>query len=90
MFVYLLWVLWDIVVVSVEVVWLIFSLCKFSFMFVCYLLELEELLVIIIFVSIILLILGIVIVDVSDDNRMLLVYVFDVESGDDVINVICF
>ncbi len=85
---YLLRVLWDIVIASVEVARLILSPRKPRPMFVCYPLELEQPLAISLLASTISLTPGTVSVDVSDDNKILLIHALDAESSEEVINAI--
>lgn len=85
---YLMRVLWDIVVASVQVARLILSPRKPRPMFVSYPLELEQPLAITILASTISLTPGTVTVDVSDDNKILLVHALDAENSDEVINAI--
>ena len=85
---YLMRVLFDIVVASFQVAKLILSPRKPRPMFVCYPLELEQPLAITILASTISLTPGTVSVDVSDDNKLLLVHALDAENGDEVIDAI--
>lgn len=85
---YLMRVLFDIVVASFQVAKLILSPRKPRPVFVCYPLELEQPLAITILASTISLTPGTVSVDVSDDNKLLLVHALDAESSDEVIDAI--
>lgn len=81
-------VLYDIVVASFQVAKLILSPRKPRPMFVSYPLELEQPLAITILASTISLTPGTVSVDVSDDNKILLVHALDADNCDEVIDTI--
>ncbi|WP_372980940.1 Na+/H+ antiporter subunit E [Marinobacter sediminum] len=85
---YLMRVLWDIVIASVQVARLILSPRKPRPIFVCYPLELEQPLAISLLASTISLTPGTVSVDVSDDNKILLIHALDAESSEEVINAV--
>ncbi|MBW0147014.1 Na+/H+ antiporter subunit E [Marinobacter arenosus] len=85
---YLLHVIRDIVVASFQVAKLILSPRQPRPVFVSYPLELEHPLAISILASTISLTPGTVSVDISDDNRILLVHALDAENDDEVIDVI--
>ncbi|MBW4933974.1 Na+/H+ antiporter subunit E [Marinobacter sp. F4206] len=85
---YLLHVIRDIVVASFEVAKLILSSRQPRPVFVCYPLELEHPLAISILASTISLTPGTVSVDISDDNRLLLVHALDAENDEEVIDAI--
>lgn len=85
---YLLRVLWDIIVASVDVAKLILSPREPRPMFICYALELEHPLAISILASTISLTPGTVSADVSDDNKLLLIHALDAEDEQKVIDTI--
>ena len=85
---YLLRVLWDIVVASVDVARLILSPREPRPMFSCYTLELKDPLAISILASTISLTPGTVSADVSDDNTLLLIHALDAEDEQEVIDTI--
>ena len=85
---YLLRVLWDIVVASVDVARLILSPREPRPMFICYTLELKDPLAISILASTISLTPGTVSADVSDDNTLLLIHALDAEDEQEVIDTI--
>ncbi|PSF06079.1 Na+/H+ antiporter subunit E [Marinobacter fuscus] len=85
---FVLRVLWDIVVASVEVAKLILSPGQPRPAFICYPLELEHPLAISILASTISLTPGTVSADVSDDNKLLLIHALDAENDQEVIDAI--
>ncbi|MDO3720495.1 Na+/H+ antiporter subunit E [Marinobacter sp. chi1] len=85
---YLLRVIRDIVIASIEVAWLILSPRKPRPAFISYPLELEHPLAISILASTISLTPGTVSADVSDDNKLLLIHALDAENDQEVIDTI--
>lgn len=85
---YLLRVVWDILVASVEVARLILSPRPARPAFVCYPLQLEHPLAITILASTISLTPGTVSADVSDDRKLLLIHALDAEDDQEVIDTI--
>jgi multicomponent K+:H+ antiporter subunit E len=85
---YILRVLKDILVASFSVAWLILSPRAPRPVFVCYPLRLEHPLAISILASTISLTPGTVSVDISDDNKTLLIHALDATSDQEVIDAI--
>lgn len=85
---YILRVLWDIVVASLVVTKLVLSPRKPRPAFISYPLSLEHPLAITMLASTISLTPGTVSVDISDDNRILLIHALDAEDEQEVIETI--
>ena len=85
---YLLVVLWDILVASFEVAWLIISPRRPHPMFISYPLQLQDPLAIAMLASTISLTPGTVTADISDDNRILLIHALDTRRAKEVIDAI--
>jgi multicomponent K+:H+ antiporter subunit E len=85
---YLLLVLWDIVIASFEVAWLIISPRRPEPMFISYPLQLDSPQAIAILASTISLTPGTVTADVSDDHKILLIHALDTRTAEEVIEAI--
>lgn len=86
---YLLLVLWDIVVASFEVAWLIINpRLRPKPMFISYPLQLQDPLAIAILASTISVTPGTVTADISDDKKILLIHALDTRSAEEVVEAI--
>ena len=85
---YLLLVLWDIVIASFEVAWLIISPRRPEPMFISYPLQLDCPQAIVILASTISLTPGTVTADISDDHKILLIHALDTRTAEEVIEAI--
>ncbi|MCL1477593.1 Na+/H+ antiporter subunit E [Marinobacter sp. M3C] len=85
---YLLLVLWDIVIASFEVAWLIISPRRPKPMFISYPLQLDCPQAIVILASTISLTPGTVSADISDDHKHLLIHALDTRTAEEVIKAI--